>query len=793
MAIWIHDRLNPQVSSKCELYLYSREPTVYPTYTDAPIIGYNPNVYTNFEKVTVDGEVKNVKVDFSGVTITNKRLGDGSLVNCQIPGGCINDPWPRCDAFFAYTTAGDQVSCQSGGCGTLDCFTAGFFVNPATGELRYPYKIIDPRIEENAKYWNNVNLWYNGSYTGNVLVKNNGPSYENGGYEYLLTVGHPITTSPCLGPAYFQFLDPETNNIIGRFFECPCVAFGSSTPEYAGNQQWTGGWSGFICVGNDGVLTNDNYRLWVMSPGQEPIPNSIKRYKILKGLIPSGFPTYGWHNNHNITKTIIQNFVNKPDRSLPFSYGFGQFTLSNTQFGLDFIYFGQGDDGAGTFTVNPEGETIFMGWNGNVHGYFDSYNVNQTIDGPGKCNGNLFYKDEETDRIEVNTWCLPAIYHPEEIFSNYPENDPCILKGAIRGPIGFGAELNNALDVLNQRLLELNKPQLVTYQFLNTLFDTQDEINLPPISDNTEKFPLKEYPYLSRESKNSFYENTNLVNFEQRKMLQASELNELQEKFYRKQKLFVEFTRNWLSKKYLTASNEDGLGFNPVTSFMRKTNRNILPPFTKVNLIIPFSEDSYEIIFQEQNYYIKLKPNWYTLFSQYRMGDLDPLTASGYLINSQYTKNIDFVKIKEEILVPISVDVPINTSITATSEIPTISVSGNILIDVFNLVDCSDYSDLKDNSGGSSLNSPCGAKRNLLQPVTNKVATIDIQHEYSGSGCIVDEYFIRPDCYNNPTDSVASPKFSLPHMLYYAIRRRDTNIVDVFLSNGLLLMSVEVD
>ena len=780
MPIWIYDRSNPQVSSKCELYLYSGEPTVYPTFKDAPIIGYNPNVYTNFEKVTVDGKVINVKVDFSGVSITNKRFGDAGTVFCP-PAGCRN--WPYCDAFFTYTTAGDQLSCQGGGCISIQneftCIANRNYLTPS-GELTYPYRIIDPRIEENAKYWNDVNLWHNGSYTGNVLVENDGPSYENGGYEYIITTGHAITMGPCLNPAYFSFLDPDTNTIIGRYFECPCIAFGSSTP-FSANPE-----ANYVqCHGDDEILSDDGNRLWVMVPGQEPIPPSIKRYKVLVGSVPDNFCTYGWHNNHNVTKAIVKNFRGKADRSLPFSYGWGPEALRGTEFSQEVIYGGQGDDGAAAFTVNPDGETIFTNFHGNNHGTATVDQIS-SINGPGKCNGEFFIKNEEKEKIEVNTWCLPSVYHPELVFSDFPENDPMFITA-------YPRHLPFSLSVwkrLNDRLSELKKPKIVTYQFPDTLFDTSDEINLPNISDNSEKFPLKEYPFLSRESKNSFYDNSNMIVFEQRKMLQASELNELQEKFYKKEKLLIEFTRHWLSKKYLSSPNSNLLGFSSDNSAFVKIKNTNPTPRENINLIIPLTIDSLElIVYGINNYSIKLNPNWYALHSEYLMANSDPLSGLSSLISTINTNTINFIKITEPILVPLNILGNIVVPATNLSGFAQYFSVGNVLIDVFNLLDCSYYSDLRDNSGGSSLNSPCGAKRNLLLVEGAKTSTIDLNK----SSCRPEDFYDDSECVNDPRDYVALPTEPVPHLLFYSVKRSfESNIVDIFLANGVLYKSIEI-
>lgn len=772
MGIWIHNyNTNQNIKNSVDLYLYSNEAKVYPTFETAPIIGYNPTAFTNFETIEVNGEVKNVKIDFSGVSTFNRRFGDAGNVNCG--SDCLTTPWPHCDAFFAYASAGDQFACQNGRCDSpANCYQE--FVNPSTGLLKYPFNLIDPQILDNAQYWNDVNLWHNGSYLGNILVEHDGLSYENGGYEYLISIGHAITVGPCSGNAMFGFFDPETNSMVYREFMCPCLAFESSEPSFG------------LCQGDDNYFTNDIWRLWVMVSGQQAIPDSVKRYKILKGIVPNNFPVYGWHNSHRITKAIIKTIsgirVAKPDRSIPGSFGFNQTaTFRSTQFSGSFSFNGQGDDGGSQFTVTPEGETVFVNWHGNAHGAVLFNNSAPAIDGPGRCNGEMFYKNPETNTIEFNSWCLPSVYHPEEVVDNYPENDPIALASS-----KSGAADNSIFLQINERLEELGKPKLVFYQFPNTIIVTSDDINLPPISYLEEKFPLKEYPYLSRESKNSFYENSNFIAFEQRKMLQASELNELQEKFYRKQKLLIEYSRNWLSKKYLSSTNNDILGISSKNNYVKLLNS----PDIKVSTIIPFNEDSVEIIYLGVNRYsMVLKPNWYMLHSNYRQGDQDQITLRSYLTNSTYCRNIDFIKINEELTIPLNIPNVVRIPAVGDAASLTYDTLGVVNIDIFNLIDCLKYSDLKDNSGGSSTNAPCGAKRNLL--LTNDSYSLINEREALSLLSFYEFYFSEPSSLS-PLNSVVSPRQGAPHMAFYCVLREGTdNLIDVFLPNGFLLQTIQ--
>lgn len=776
MAIWINNYSKNQVSSKVNLYLYSNEPKIYPSYETAPIVGLNPNVFTNFETIEVDGEIKNITIDFSGINAGDKRFGDAGSVYCPA-GTCQTLPWPRCNAQWLYATVGDQVSCQQNdACDEYDCLFENYLRAP-DGGIKQPHRLIDPRIESNGKYWNNTNLWYNGSYLGNVLVENDGSSYENGGYEYLITIGHPISTYPCREDGLtIGFFDPNSNSLIYRNFICPCLAFGSSEPGLSNSS----GWFGLNCNGPDSVFTNDNYRLWVMRPGQNPIPSSIKRYKLLSGKIREGFPTYGFHNNHIITKAIIKrNSQNKlvgfADRSIPESYGFGSagglggYSSSGTsQNYFDYMmYNGQGDDGGACFTVTPDGETIFIGFHNNTHGSALPVNQAPPIFGENRCNGpdDLFYINQETKSIEFNTWCLPSIYHPEEVIPNYPDNDTLQISSPT---VGISSILDERYR-LNQRLEQLNKPKIVTYSFPEMTF-SGDEINIPQIDDTTEKFPLKEYPYLSRESKNTFYQNVNLIAFEEQKMLQASELNELQEKFYRKQSLFIEFTRNWLKKQYLTTASKDILGFSIIDSLYNGAAN-------RMSKIVPFNEQQIEIIqISTNNISIVAKPGWYMINSQFKQANRDPFFGNFTILPGNNYYNLDFIKIEENITIPLDFS-------NLTNNNYHVSVIG---IDMLNLVSCVDYSDLKDNSGGSSENAPCGAKRNLSTVTFNQ--SLNINKDPAEYNITSLNYF--EDKFAVPVFSYASPDLGAPHLLTYS--KMVGNAIETYLSNGILIATITI-
>lgn len=763
MAIWIHKyNSDPNIKSKIDLFTYSTTASVYPSYVSGVISGLNPNVFTNFEKITKsDGTELDVKVDFSGVHVGHRKLGDGGEVHCQQPSiaegfyTCQNLGWPYCNAAWTYSLPNNQFFCSTDAiqdvesyCAPLNAclFDTTYSNNYAQdGSLKQPLRLIDPRIHGNEKYWNDLNLWHNGFWLGNVLIQHDGPEYGTpGGYEYFISVGHPITSSPCAGPISFFFFDHITNQYISREFICPCVAFESSTPN-----------NYYQCANNN---ENDNFgidnpRLWIMKEGQEPIPSYIKRYKVLKGKNRINWPVYGFHNNHRISKTITYltqngNFSTKIDRNIPGSYGFNHIPNYLESY---FSYSGQGEDGGSIFTLTDDGETIFIRLQDNDHGSISLNNMMPPLVGDGKCNGPDDMFKKVGDHIEFNEYCLPHVYKPEEIYeSTLPDID-----SGPSGTVGIGSSYNPIVK-LNNRLQQLGKPKIVTYSFPE--YATSSDVgNLNNIENINDKYPLKNSPYLSRESLNDFFQNCNYILFEEKRMLQASELNELQEKFYKNQSLMIEHCRNWLKKSNLTSTNKDIL--------CTSTTSPVYDYHVATSKIFPKNKNSLQINEATAptllTHFI-MKPDWYLLNSNFEQAEYNEYGIFNALPNSTFSE-INFVKLNE------TKTIEFDTSNIQENHIKMILVD----IDMSNIIDCYQYEELKDNSGGSSENSPCGAKRNNLY--IKNIRSMDWE--------LTEPPTNHLDPSTLPFNSWSTALSGVPHLLAYA--KKENGVVNFYYGNGL--------
>jgi hypothetical protein len=579
--------------------------------------------------------------------------------------------------------------------------------------------------------------------------------------------------------------DPETNQLISREFESACIAFGENKEGIDCSRFSTGIFSPYS--GNTSLFNVDGLALFVMKKNQDPIPSSIKRYKVLMGRVKENFSTYGINGNGIVTKTIIKKengkLIGKPDRNLPETYGFGRIspvTIGNNVWIWSYIKLnGQGDDGGCILTTTIDGETIFCSFDssGQSHGSIVK-NSGVPITGIGRCNGidDLFILNEETKTVDVNTWCMPNLYHPEETIPNYPDFDNTEL---YTNPRNISQE--NYIIRFNNRLDELNKPKIVTYDFGS--FVIEETPNLPNVTQQPEfNFPLKNYPYLSRESSNSTYQNANLIDFQQQKMLQASELNELQEKFYRKQSLFIEYNKNWLSKEFLTSTNTDILG----TSFID----NLYGGSSNINKIIPISKNLISISTRTENgdlkYELILNDGWYLLNSKFKGVQKDPNTVETYNLVSNTTNyyDLNFIKLESDFYLFNYADV---TSITS-EEYFIITLN----IDMINLITCNEYSDLKDNSNGVSSNAPCGANRNILYQMNFEKLTLPkngINELYPNSlGPNIP--FIETSRNLTPVNSLVARELGAPHIVAYA--KREQNVVNLYLANGVLLYTFQL-
>jgi hypothetical protein len=796
MPKWIHKLSTPEVLNDVSIFNYNTTAQIYPEMVWATPTSFNENIFTNRETISVDGQRIPAPVDFSGIGMGPRKLGDGGSIYCrpctydapECYAGydvCQSLPWPRCVAQYKYSKLSNQGGVNGGiGCLPIVDYLEELNFQGPDGRPFFPIRLIPVNEADKAVYWNDLNLWYNGTYaySGSILLKNDGPRYEDGGEEYLLRIGHSISSDPC-SEFGMTFFDKNTNQFIYRVFECACKRF---LPEEQHN----------LCRNlydfpNSGPLYTDGNILMVMKRGQEPIPDSIKRYKMLFGQIPDNFPTYGVEGNGTVTKAVIKknstgSYVGRPDRNLPNTFGFSFQYDQLENWALRYIWLrGEGDDGGVILTTSLEGETIFAGFDGGqVHGTVDE-NVGVPIGGQGRCNSisDIMFLNEETTTVDINTWCLPNLYHPEEYNSNYPDFDNLELRTITKTSLQ-NLELFYGYNLL---LEQLNKPKIVTYGFGNPIAIFEESPNLPNISEESEfNFPLKKYPYLSRESSNSIYQNTNLIDFKEQRMLQASELNELQEKFYRKQSLFIEYNKNWLNKNNLVSTNEDILGTS-IKNNLYNTSFNI-------NKIIPISKNLIQIgnrLDENRNIKVEFVINdgWYLLNSKYRGVKKIENTFDNFQLqsNTEYY-DLNFIRLNSSFLL---FDPDELYSLTPDNYYVIIS-----RIDMINIISCNEYSDLKDNSNGTSSNAPCGANRNILNENDNytlnmkKTPTVFSDtpipsYNVFVSGGISGYFTSNYDL--SPVNAMVSREAGAPYIIAYA--KKEQNAVNLYLANGVLLQT----
>jgi|688.fasta_scaffold04384_9 hypothetical protein len=798
--MYIHNY--PAVANKINLFRYSNEATVYPNWVPGNISGLNPEVFTNNDTVTIEGKTITVSIDFSGINASPRLLGDAGGIYggsgrcdpnneiegcCEFGDGydnrtnsehCRDYGWPFCNAYWGYalpSTQGGEGAAFGSGQGCKSRALANFnqlFPGP-DGKLRFPYRVISGISQEDGNYWNNPTLWNNGfANTSAFLAEHDGPKHgESGGYEYVLSLGHPITTQPCRDEPYtFNFWDHQQNTFISRKFRCPCVAWGTSVPCQQCPVEGGSSWPGIYCSGDDGVLTADFYRLWIMDSSEPPIPNYIKRYKLLKGQLPEGLPSYSLRRPNLISKEIVK-FIPEvngrraiPDLNIPGSYGHLFVPNVPLQSG------GEGDDGQIVLTVTEDGETIVKSLvGGNFVGAIDweDFQRSQPITGENRCNdiqNDLFFKNG--DFLDINSWCLPDVYHRDEL----PNPKLIITK---RFAEGEATSPNDVRVRLNVRLEQLGKPKLVFYSYPSSI-NEGDSITLPEINENnTENFPLKTSPYLSRESLNDVFRNTNVVAFRQQKMLQASELNEIQEKFYRKQKLLVEHTRNWLTRENIIQNPNDLL----CTSGQ---GHHVIFRNYRLNKCLPIEQNKITIDSTPDQFALNIDPTYLLLNSDFKQGQLDGL-FNFTLTQSTPHKSLNFYKLQNRLTIGFTVqDLPENDVKIFT-----------IGVDYGNLISCNEYSELRDNSGGSNTTAPCGADRNvLIDKFTNAIISLDSPSGLGSDNFAPDEIRNESFIFQSPVNNYSTRETNVPFMVAYMIKQN--NNIKIYYPNGLLISGTPI-
>ncbi len=764
-----------------DIYTYNEPAQVYPTFVAPYPISLNPQNYTRNQTVIIDGVGVTYSVDFSGVTISSKLLGSDGGMYCNNSRCKLDCPtWPYCKAFFHYASVGAQMMDNGCNCLSDSNMIVTFPYVAADGGIRYPSKLINPLDSRNAIYWNNPNLWYNVFSNGYVLIKNDGPAPgQSGSEEYLITTGHPITTSPCSPDRDFLFFDPSNNTTISRKFVCPCIAWdlphgvhnaGLADGDACGNSS-----ADPLSVG----FSNDQYRLWVMKADQAPIPDSITRHKVLLGSLPrnqmsetAGWPVYDLDSHMRVSKYLTYKKTNGqfgfvPDRNEEvdtFSYG----SIANVHYISNFN--GQGDDGHPSFTVTQDSdpETIFMGWN-LLDTKIRSKNT-PTICGPVDSEeaAQRIYNINDRENIVITQECDPGVFNPTQIAGYIPgqfSTDPATV---INAQSSGAAAFTVLYDKTQQLLTFYNKPKISFYSFPGEM----NIVDVPYLGSITEygdkTYPLRNSPYLSRESINNIFENSNIVAFNEQKMLQAAELNELQEKFYKNQSLTIQFYNNWFTKNNLLQNATDLLGTSGINVDLNPDGvlNGINNP--NVNTTTPLNPLSVTVFKDPNNIYtITINADYYRVVSNFLIVKFE--TTSG---NTQYIgkniNNVDYINILQNKTTNINLNNMLEEQICFIT----------FRIDYGNNITCNEYPELKDNSGDKT-NAPCGASRNLLRlmDVDPIISTLIMKNTigYTNINTVLNS--------PSPVSNAASDEIPARYLLAYA--KKENGVITFYHSNGI--------
>jgi hypothetical protein len=702
-----------------DVFVYNQPFAVWPALQSQQAVAENPNLPLKNQTVVYNGETITYDIDLSGIENPYRANAYFYCPTCFQ----VQPNWPHCQSFWAYGLGAKLMNLSSEGCVLARSRT----LQPGEN-IDLPSEMINPTVIDsegfpiNAQYWNDPNLWHVNTFKTNILIES-----ESDDETYIWALGHAITTSPCNYDFEYVFFDRETNKYESRLFTCPCRAWDLPlTGIYPGGLQCNNccapPYSIFTSLTeNDG--TRDGYRLFVMKKGQEPLPKSIKRYKILLGKVRrDNWPVFGIDSSYRFIKGSTN-----PEVGSAVSFGtvkrsredgnfrFGYFPYNSDMARINDITIGwdagEGDDGPyPSFTISAEGETIFVSFNdsGSYGDYISNtdhqaYNQPLTENVPRPCTGeNLFYKED--GKLKFNTYCYPAFFHPELVIPGYSEGNDInfYTRTPARGQIP-----RQLFDKWNEYLEELGKPKLVSYRFPEF---TEENSNIFPenISDSDKKYPLFDSPYLSRQSKNSFFENTNLIDFNEKRMLQASELNELQEKFYKNQSLLIQYYNKWMSKNNFKKEIKDLLGFSDTIDLNWISSSIPKNTLVKCCKAIPLQENMLTLGSRNENNIaqIKLNPCNLMLHSNFQIAiDPDDLELG---TNYTYYRNTDFIKISSEITGELDL-----SNITENN-IHCITLS----IDINNIITCNEYNELRDNSSqDDNSTAPCGANRNYLSPI----------------------------------------------------------------------------
>ena len=289
---------------------------------------------------------------------------------------------------------------------------------------------------------------------------------------------------------------------------------------------------------------------------------------------------------------------------------------------------------------------------------------------------------------------------------------------------------------------------------------TPDVPYLGDITEYSSRYPLKNSPYLSRESINNIFENSNIVAFNEQKMLQAAELNELQEKFYKNQSLSIQFYNNWFTKNNLKQNATDILGTSGINFKLNPAFRLGTP---LANTTTPLNQSSISIFKDTNNIYtISIDADYYRLVSNF--GGIKFDTLLGTTTDGKINHNVDYVNILTDQVTSIDLNDMTEDQICFI----------NVRIDYGNIITCNEYSELKDNSGDKT-NAPCGASRNLLR-VDSIISTLIMK-------TAVGVNFDTINSNSSPVNNAAGEIYPATYLLAYA--KKENGVITFYHSNGI--------
>jgi hypothetical protein len=269
-------------------------------------------------------------------------------------------------------------------------------------------------------------------------------------------------------------------------------------------------------------------------------------------------------------------------------------------------------------------------------------------------------------------------------------------------------------------------------------------------------YPLKDSPYLSRESiEISTNFNINMLGFSAQKMLQAAELNELQEKFYKNESLTIQFYNKWLTKKNLEQNNTDIFGTSGV-NFKNTTDEKVY-----TNTITPLNSSSVRVLKSGNIYTISVFSDYYRTVSAYYT-----LTNNGVDVSS-INNNVDYIRLRPTTE---SYNVFINTETLSENSV------GWIIAEMKkNKYTCDNFPYLKDTTGGE-INAPCGASRLYLdfkETISTKIVTLPLDTTST-------EVNIRT---NSVVNNAANDDVPAKYLLAYV--KNENGVITFYHSNGI--------